>query len=599
MSTKKYEIKDFLEVKSAGSPSLSPDGTTVSFLGNATGTNQIYTVSSQGGDPVQVTSYDDSVAFAVFSPVKNEILFGKDEKGDEQVQLYLYSLDTKETRSLTGKPSVKHNFGQFSRDGKHISYSQNERNGKDFDIYVMDLETDETECVYDQGGACFAGSFSPARTHLVIRRRISLVSTDVLLYSFTEKKIEPIAEYEEAVNFAASAWLPDSSGFYTITDKDSDFMRLVRYDLATKELVPALSPAWDIDSVTISHDGTKLAVIVNEDGYNKLELYDAQSLEPIAMTGLPEKCMIYGARFSKDSRFMALSIGSSTRATDVWMYSIEEGTCWQITHSAQGVPSDVLVEPELLRFKSFDGLEVPAFLYMPKDVAAGSKVPVIFNIHGGPEGQWQPSLALPTQYFVYQGYAVIAPNVRGSTGYGKKYVSLDDVEKRMDSVRDMASLHEHIKTMPGLDSSKVALMGGSYGGFMVLAGLTFYPDLWVGGVDIVGISNFVTFLENTAAWRRGLREAEYGSLEKDRDFLISISPINHVDKIKAPLLMIHGANDPRVPLNEAEQMAEKLAALGQTAGLLVYHDEGHGLSKLKNRLDAYPKVTKFLEQIFA
>jgi len=258
---------------------------------------------------------------------------------------------------------------------------------------------------------------------------------------------------------------------------------------------------------------------------------------------------------------------------------------------------DELVDPELIHFKSFDGLEIPAFVYQPNTIRPGQKFPVIINIHGGPEEQFMPSLKTITQYFVYAGYIVVGPNVRGSAGYGKTYMNLDNVEKRMDSVKDIIALRDHLAKFPEVDLEKMVVMGGSYGGFMVLACLAFSPDLWAAGIDTVGIANFVTFLENTAPYRRHLREAEYGSLEKDREFLESISPINSVEKIKAPLFIIHGANDPRVPLSEAEQISGKLKSLGRTVEMVVYSDEGHGLSKLKNRLDAYPKMVDFLEEV--
>jgi dipeptidyl aminopeptidase/acylaminoacyl peptidase len=228
------------------------------------------------------------------------------------------------------------------------------------------------------------------------------------------------------------------------------------------------------------------------------------------------------------------------------------------------------------------------------------KFPHLFTDHdpsNRPEGQFSLSLALITQYFVYAGYIVVGPNVRGSAGYGKTYMKLDNVEKRMNSVKDIIALRDYLAKLPEVDSKKMVVMGGSYGGFMVLACLAFYPDLWAAGIDTVGIANFVTFLENTAPYRRHLREAEYGSLEKDRKFLESISPINFVENIKAPLFIIHGANDPRVPLSEAEQISGKLKSLGRTVEMVVYSDEGHGLSKLKNRLDAYPKMVDFLEKV--
>ncbi len=597
--SKKYEIKDFLEVKSSSSPSLSFDGSKVSFLSNATGTYQLYVVSSKGGEAEQITSYDDPVSFATFSPVKDEILFGKAKGGDEQTQLYLYSLETKQIRALTDNPKVRYNFGQFSRDGKYIGYSQNERNGKDFDVYVMNMESGETECIYDQGGPCYAAGFSPKNTYLAIKKKHANLNVDIYLASLQDKGLELITAHEGDVYFSGTAWVPDESAFYAVTNKDRDFMGLSRFDMQTRKFDYALTPDWDVDGASVSVDGNFIAVITNEDGYNKLSLHAGDGLKEIPVRGLPKTGMVYSSRFSKDSRYMALCVGDSRHTADVWLYSIEDQSCHQLTHSAQGVPPEELVEPELFRFASFDGLSVPAFLYLPKDIKDKGKVPVIVNIHGGPEGQYQPTLALLNQYFVHQGYAVIAPNVRGSAGYGKKYLALDDIEKRLDSVRDLASLHEHIKTIPQLDPERVVLMGGSYGGYMTLAGLAFYPDLWVGGVDIVGIANFITFLENTAPYRRAIREAEYGFLDKHRDLLHSISPINHVDQIKSPLFVIHGANDPRVPLHEAEQMVEKLTSLGRRAELLVYQDEGHGLSKLKNRLDAYPKVSEFLREIFA
>ncbi len=599
MPNKKYEIRDFLEVKSANSSSFSFDGSKVAYLSNQSGSPQLYVMSSKGGQAEQITSYEDHISFAVFSPIKDEILFGKFVGGDEQTQFYLYSLLTKKTRALTDNPKVKYNFGQFSRDGKYISYSQNSRNGKDFDVYIMDMENGETKCVYDQGGSCHAINFSPKNTYLSMRKHHTNLDVDLYLISLNDNKAEWITKHEGQAYFGATSWLPDESAFFTISNKDRDFLGINRFDMSKREFTYVYTPDWDVDSAVVSHDGSLLSTIINEDGYWKLRLMKIGSMEEVNLTALPKTGLVYSARFSKDSKYLAMSVGDSLRTTDVWIYSLNDQQCWQLTNSSQGVPPEELVEPKLFRFTSFDGLQVPAFLYMPKVISAGKKIPVIINIHGGPESQYQPSFASLTQYFVYQGYAVIAPNVRGSAGYGKKYLALDDIEKRMDSVHDLASLHEHIKTIPQLDQNKVALMGGSYGGYMTLAGLAFYPDLWVAGVDIVGMANLVTFLENTASYRRSLREAEYGYLDKHMDLLRSISPINKIENVKAPLFIIHGANDPRVPLNEAEQMHEKLTALGRKVELLVYKDEGHGLAKLKNRLDAYPKVVKFLEEAFA
>ena len=252
------------------------------------------------------------------------------------------------------------------------------------------------------------------------------------------------------------------------------------------------------------------------------------------------------------------------------------------------------MEPELITYKSFDGLEISAFVYKPLN-SENKKLPCIISIHGGPEGQANYGFSAVFQYYVNAGYIVIEPNVRGSTGYGKKFASLDNVRNRENSVKDIASLVEYLNNRGDIDPGKIAVTGGSYGGYMVLACLTLYPQYFAAGIDIVGISNFVTFLKNTSDYRRNNRESEYGSLEKDREFLESISPLGKVKNIKAPLMIIHGRNDPRVPVTEAEQMHEAIQQNGGYSELHIYEDEGHGISKQKNRLDLYPKIIKFLD----
>ncbi|MEX0919329.1 MAG: S9 family peptidase [Parcubacteria group bacterium] len=591
---KKYSIKDFLEVKSSWNPSFGPDGSRLTYLSNITGIAQIYLISRTGGEAIQLTDSEDPISFASFSPTENVIIFGKSEGGNEQNQLYLIDPDTKETTPLTTNKNARHDFGFWSRDGKFISYSSTERNGKDFDIYVMNMETKEKNCVYQEGGWCSAGPFSPNKTYLSFKKNHSNMDSDTYLYDFKAQKVEYLTPHTEPMLQGTPRWLTDESAFFITMDQDREFMGLSKYSLNDKKFEYVFTPDWDIDGVSIQRDAKFLGITINEDGYNKIIIKDPHNFENIDYD-LPEG-EILGISFSKDAKFMTFTLGDSTRTRDVWILDMESKKCSQLTTSLQGVPSEVLIEPELIRYKSFDGLVVPAFIYKPKG-AENKKLPTVISIHGGPEGQYQPGYGPITQYLLNNGYVVVAPNVRGSSGYGKTYLTLDDVEKRMDSVKDIVALRDHLKTIPEIDTDRLVLMGGSYGGFMVLAGLAFYPNLWAAGIDTVGIANWITFLENTAPYRRALREAEYGSLKKDREFLKSVSPINSVEKIKAPLFIIHGANDPRVPLSEAEQMASKLRELGRTVEMVVYPDEGHGLSKLKNRLDAYPKVVSFLEKV--
>ncbi|MCA9971908.1 MAG: S9 family peptidase, partial [Anaerolineales bacterium] len=301
--------------------------------------------------------------------------------------------------------------------------------------------------------------------------------------------------------------------------------------------------------------------------------------------------------FSPDSSRLAFSYTSATRTSDifVWALDLNDDTVYPVTRMGHGgIPTDAFIAPELVHYPTFDGRQIPAWFFRPAEAAGPA--PVVVVVHGGPESQFRPYFNFLVQYLAHAGYGVLAPNVRGSTGYGRVYSDLDNVEKRMDSVADLAHAAHWLAARDDVDGRRIAVYGGSYGGFMVLSALTTYPELWAAGVDIVGISNFVTFLENTSEYRRGHRESEYGSLAADRAFLEAISPLNHVDQITAPLLVIHGANDPRVPLGEAEQLVDALRQREVPVEFLVFADEGHGLAKLKNKLVAYPAVVAFLAE---
>jgi dipeptidyl aminopeptidase/acylaminoacyl peptidase len=383
---------------------------------------------------------------------------------------------------------------------------------------------------------------------------------------------------------------PEGGSAYLATDRDGNFMRLARLDLSTLELTYLTPDDWDVEGVDLSEDGHYLLVSRNVEGYSDLVLFSGEGRRMPDLR-VPEG-IVSGFAFSPDSRRLAFTLVGPTRNPDVWVLALPDGEPRRVTRSSTaGIPRSTFRRPSLVRYLSFDGREIPALFYEPG--GAGANAPVVVNVHGGPESQSRPTFAPITQYLLDRGYAVFFPNVRGSTGYGKAYTHLDDVELRMDSVKDLAHAAEWLR---GRGHESVAVMGGSYGGFMVLAALTEYPELWSTGVDIVGIANLVTFLENTGSYRRALREPEYGSLSRDREFLESISPIHKAGNIRAPLMVIHGKNDPRVPVGEAEQIVEGARENGGRVEYLLYEDEGHGLAKLKNRLDAYPKIAAFLDE---
>lgn len=592
-----YTLADFLNVKSAGAPSFSPSGDRLLYVSNLSDTYQVYSIATRGGTFQQLTSYEDAVDFAIYSPTdEQQCIFGKSVAGNEQTQLFLMDMATKETANLTNNAEATHRWGGWSRDGRFIAYSSTERNGTDFDVYVLDLQTRQRRCLLDMGGMCLALGFSPSGSRLIVVRAHSNADMDLYLLDVTgDQTPQHLTPHTGNATYGAVRWLPDETGFYLITSQDVDKEEVRLYRLSTRQVQPVLPSDWEAEFLALSRDGSRLIVHRNEDGYGSACVYDTATMQPIANQQLP-KGIITSSTWSQDGRYLAFNLVSETCNTDVWVWEQATNTSWQVTKSPMGVPQSSMVPSELVHYESFDGLRIPAFVTTPP-ACDPSQAPAIVWIHGGPEAQARPGFSGLLQYFVYCGYVVIEPNVRGSTGYGKAFEQLDNGSKRLDSVRDLERLHAFLTQTGRAHPHKICLMGGSYGGYMVLAGLTMQPKLWAAGVDIVGIANLVTFLQNTASYRRAVREAEYGSLEHDKHFLEAASPINHVQNIEAPLMIIHGANDPRVPLSEAKQMYEKLLSMGRQVELLVYNDEGHGLAKLKNRLDAYPKVDIFLRSV--
>lgn len=565
----------------------------MAYLSDTTGTDQVYITDREGVKHQQITDYEDSIEEVQFSPVDNCLIFDKSSGGDEKTQFYLYDMDTQETHELTKKPDVNHMWGSWSRDGQYIAFASTERNGTDFDVYIMDLTSKEMRCVFAPGGWCEAYSFSPNGAYLIVTQVQSNFDNDLYLIDLNTDTSRHLTPHEDAAVYKGSAWQPDESGFFLISNQNQDKKSVHYYKLADNSLTTVIASDQEAETIQITQDGQYLYVGFNQDGYAVPHVYGVSDLAMVSLD-LPSNGITY-ATWSQDSRYMAYQHKTPTQNTDIYVLDTRSNQTIQITDSPTPIPSENMSEPRLITYESFDETRIPAFIYEPKE--SNGRQPVIINIHGGPEGQYRPTLSPLAQYFIQHGYTYIAPNVRGSSGYGKYYMAMDDVEKRMDSVKDIVALHDYLSRNDTFDQDNVALMGGSYGGYMVLANLAFYPERWAAGIDIVGIANIATFLENTSSYRRGLREAEYGSLEEDRELLESLSPSNYAENIQAPLFIIHGANDPRVPLSEAELIKNKVEGNGQKVELLVYEDEGHGLAKLENRLDAYPKAVEFLDSV--
>lgn len=609
----KYTIEQYLNIRSASAPSFSPKGGRVAYLTNVTGTSQVWLIPAAGGAPKQLTNYEDNVGFVAFSPTDEAIVFGKASGGDENTQFYWMNADGSAVKALANDPKVRHNFGGWSDDGKGIFYASNKRNRNYFDIYRMEIPSGKEELILQHDGSNSVAAVSRDGSKVIISRSGTELSLDNNLYLVevgTGKEIL-LTPHEGSAQYGDVHFINDNEIEFTTNDK-LEFMSAARMSLDGKTAQILQKSDWDVDSIEMSRNNAARAQVINREGFSELEITEAVKLRRKDSVKLPAQGIVGGLEFSGDGKRLAFSFNSAKYNSDVWLYDLPTKKLTQLTKSDRaGISESSFVEPQLIKFKSFDGREIPAWYYKPivdsitivpfnsepKTYKVDAKnLPVIVSVHGGPEGQERPGFNSLYQYYLSRGYAVLATNVRGSTGYGKTYTHLDDVEKREDSVKDLAAGVEWLKTAGGADTKRIAVMGGSYGGYMTMAAITLYPDLWAAAVNTVGIVNWETFLNNTSGYRRRQREVEYGRLDRDLEFLRRISPIAKIDRIKTPLMVIHGKNDPRVPYTEAEQVVEALKKRGATVEYKLFDDEGHGISKLKNRLVVYPLVADFLDK---
>jgi len=598
-----FDIERYLRIRSAVSPSFSPDGKKIAYITETTGVPQVWTVDLQDPWPEQVTFFSERVSGARYSPTSPEIIFSIDSGGNERMQIFRVSQDGSWHEDLTRDPGVIHSFGGWDPFGERIAFSSNKRNSRFFDVYVMHMKTGETAMVYQEDGTNHVACWTPDGGGLIIRRSNSNMDQDLFYLDLGRRVSRHLTPHTGEASFHSVKPDPSGKRFYLVTDLGREFSALAALDLEGR-IEFLKTPQWDVEALDVTRDGRFLAYTVNSGGYSDLWIMDLASDEVITLPGLP-RGVIGNITWDPSGRRLAFVFSGPAYNPDVWLFDMDDMKVSQVTRSSRaGIPQSSFVEPEPVEYPTFDGRKIPAFFYKPRGEtgelpSSSRRLPVIVYVHGGPESQARPSFNAVIQYFLSRGYAVFLPNVRGSAGYGRQYVHLDDVRKRMDSVKDLAWGVQWLKSRSEVDPGKIAVMGGSYGGFMVLASITAYPDLWAAGVDIVGIANLETFLRNTGPWRRHLREKEYGSLENDLEFFREISPIYHVDRIRCPLMVVHGKNDPRVPFGEAEQIVEKVKAQGGVVEPLFFEDEGHGVVKLQNRLLAYRRIADFLDRYVA
>jgi dipeptidyl aminopeptidase/acylaminoacyl peptidase len=593
----------YTEFRSAGFQAWHPTRREILITTRFADAPQVHLVAAPGGARKQLTFFPDRAGGASFPPTSGEFfVFGKDVGGNEFTQLYRYDLPGGAITLLTDGRSQNGGV-RWSHRGDRMAYSSTRRNGRDRDLYVMDPRdpSSDRRLLEVEGGGWGALAWSPDDARLLVGEGISANESYLWLVDTAsgERKLLTPKGGPETVDYSGGRFTPDGRGIYVTTDRDSEFHRLALIDLATgrHEYLTTHIP-WDVDSFDLSADGSTIAFVTNEDGADVLHLLDtaARKEKPAPRLGLG---LIGEVRWHPRRPELAFTFSSARSPSDVHTLDAATGKVERWTESETGgLDASTFSQSELVRWKTFDGRTISGFLYKPPARFTGPR-PVVINIHGGPEGQSRPGFLGRSNYYLNElGVAVVYPNVRGSTGYGKTFLKLDNGTLREDSVKDIGGLIEWISTRPDLDASRILVTGGSYGGYMTLAVATHYNDRIRAALDVVGISNFVSFFERTEAYRRDLRRVEYGD-ERDpkmRAFFEQIAPLNNAQKITKPLFVVAGRNDPRVPVREGEQMVATVRKNGAPVWYLMAKDEGHGFSKKKNQDFQFYATVAFMKE---
>lgn len=591
-------MSDFMSIREAGNETVSADGALVAYLSNETGLNQIWIRPAINGRPDgparQLTDLPERVTALAFAPKGRDLVFTTDCGMDERHQIWLIPEASGMPRPLTQAPERVHVWGCWSPEADRIAFASNERDATMMDIHVMVLATGERRCVWQGSGYAEPLAFAADGRLLIRDSQRSMRDQDLLWLNPESGEASPLLPHADPAQYFSVKLDPDGVRAIVLTDQDSDVTRPCLADLAKGELTPLHEvPGWEIDKVAVSPDRDRVACVVNREGITRIELLDIASGE-VADLGAPAMGVVSSLSFIEDGKALLMSFAGPAEPSALWTGTLD-GDFARVTGLPRaGIAPGMLAAPELHRFDSFDGLSVPYFIYPPAGSRPEGGWPVLFMVHGGPESQWKAGFRPDLNHYLQSGIMVVAPNVRGSSGYGRRYCAADDREKRMDPVRDLIALRDLIAARPDTDAGRIGVMGQSYGGFMVLAAMTEAPDKWRCGVDIYGVSNFTTLMLTTGPWRRRLRAAEYGDPVADAELLRELSPINRISRIGQPLLVIHASDDPRVPIEQGEQVHAALRGLGRPVEYLRIEHEGHGFSRLANRCRVFETVASFL-----
>ncbi|MCF7561338.1 prolyl oligopeptidase family serine peptidase [Sabulilitoribacter multivorans] len=596
-SLKNYTIEQFMDNEAVGGGSFSFDNSNLLVSSNRSGIYNVYTVPVKGGEMTAITSSDSTSIFAEsYFPNDNRMLMSADGNGDEIDHLFVRELDGT-IKDITPDKGAKSNFYGWSDDDKYLYYGSNKRNPQFFDVYKLSVEDYSSKMIYQNNDGLNFNGISNDENYFALSKTINTNDNDLFLYDVKTKEMIKINDNQSGNS--AQDFSVDSSAFYYTTDDGSEFSYLMSYDINSKEKKKVLEKSWDIMGSGFTSKGTYMVVYVNEDGKNAIEVLDTKTMKPIQLPDFGNKS-ITSVGFSDDEKWMRMYVGGSNTPSDLYTYNFETKEQYKLTDVLNDeINPEDLVTAKVIRYKSFDGTEIPAIYYLPHQASETNKVPAMVWVHGGPGGQTRQGFSSLIQYMVNHGYAVLAVNNRGSSGYGKTFYKMDDKNHGEKDLQDCVEGKNWLAEQPEIDGSKIGIIGGSYGGYMTMAALTYTPEEFAVGVNLFGVTNWMRTLKSIPPYWESFREALYLELgdpfSADSVRLKRISPLFHTDKVTKPLIVLQGSKDPRVLQVESDEIVEGVRKNGVPVEYVLFEDEGHGFVKKENQIEAYTKILNFLD----
>lgn len=596
---KQYTIEQFLNTTSVAGASFSADETRILFSSNKTGIWNAYTIPVSGGSWTPITSSTTDSTYGVsFFPTDDRILITRDQGGNELNHLYV-RLQTGEERDLTPGEKLKASFIQWSPDGSAFYALTNERDPKAFDIYRYDAKTYGRTLFYENKDGYFPAQISDDGKWVALAKVITTNDSDVYLWNAVSKQTVRVSPHQGQATFSSTGFDPSSTHLYYTTNDSGEFARLRRYTLTGGQQEDVEKAEWDIVSSEFSHTGKYRATIINKDARPEIQMYEAATNRLVRLPAVPSGG-ITSIEIARSEKQAAIYVNGDRSPNNLYLLDFSTKKLTKLTESlSRDIDPVDLVDAQIVRFKARDGMTIPNILFKPQQASAATKAPALVLVHGGPGGQTTPAYSALTQYLVNHGYVVLGINNRGSSGYGKTFFAADDKKHGHEPLWDCVDAKKYLQSLPYVDPTRIGIIGGSYGGYMVLAALAFQPQEFNVGVDLFGVANWIRTLENIPPWwdaQKTALYAEMGDPVADRKMLEDVSPLLHADLIRKPLIVLQGANDPRVLKVESDEVVAAVKKNGVPVEYIVFPDEGHGFTKKKNQIEGYSAVLRFLDQ---